>query len=337
MSSKFINFSVQNETGIIKLNRPDALNALNYEMAVNFLDFLIKWKQDKKINRILLHSEGKSFCAGGDVKSLFFSSGKNNLKEIFFQKEYLLNNHINEFSKKYLSIWDGIVMGGGVGLSIYGTDRLVSEKAKFAMPETAIGFFPDVGGSYFLSRLKKGKGLYLGLTGNTCNARDMIDLGLATHYIKSEHMLKAKKEYIENGNIIKTYNYPEMDSEISTNQNFIEDVFQGTLKEIMNKLKISKSIFSKKIYSHLLTRCPMSLAVTERLINLNKSKTLKESLNIEYQLSQHMVYRDDFNNGVESVLINKDNKPRWNPSKIDEVNDNELNKMFEDCTKKLYL
>ena len=150
-------------------------------------------------------------------------------------------------------------------------------------------------------------------------------------------MLKAKKEYIENGNIIKTYNYPEMDSEISSNQNFIEDVFQGTLKEIMNKLKISKSIFSKKIYSHLLTRCPMSLAVTERLINLNKSKTLKESLNIEYQLSQHMVYRNDFNNGVDSVLVSKNYHPQWNPSTINEINFDKLNKMFEPHVKKLYL
>ena len=144
MISKFIQFSIKNKTGIIKLNRPEVLNALNYDMASNFLDVLLEWKQSTKIDRLLLYGEGKSLCAGGDVKSLFLSSSKNNLKESFFQKEYLLNNTINEFTKNYLSIWDGIVMGGGVGLSIYGTHRLVSEKAKFAMPETAIGFFPDV-------------------------------------------------------------------------------------------------------------------------------------------------------------------------------------------------
>ena len=254
MISKFIEFSIKNETGIIKLNRPDTLNALNYDMACNFLDTLLEWKESTKIDRVLLYGEGKSLCAGGDVKSLFLSSDKNNLKEIFFQKEYLLNHTINEFPKNYLSIWDGIVMGGGVGLSIYGNYRLVSEKAKFAMPETAIGFFPDVGGSFFLSQLKNGVGMYLGLTGNICNARDIMDLGLATHYLPSEWILKAKKEYIEIGNIRTSSYYPEISSEIRENQNFIEDVFQGTLEEIINNLRISKNEFGQKIYRNCLQR-----------------------------------------------------------------------------------
>ena len=337
MISKFIEFTVQNETGIIKLNRPNTLNALNYDMACNFLDILLKWKESTKIDRVLLYGEGKSLCAGGDVKSLFLSSGNNNLKEIFFQKEYLLNNTINEFPKNYLSIWDGIIMGGGVGLSIYGNYRLVTEKAKFAMPETTIGFFPDVGGSYFLSRLSKGIGLYLGLTGKTCNARDMMDLDLATHYLPSEWISKAKEEYIENGNINTSSYYPEMSSDIIENQSFIEDIFQGTLEEIINKLKISKNRFGQKIYSHLLTRCPMSLAVTIKLLNVAKLKTLGECLDIEYQLSQHMVYRNDFNNGVDSVLVSKKHHPQWNPSTINEINFDELNKMFEPHVEKLYL
>ena len=337
MTTKFINFSIENETGIIKLNRPDSLNALNYDMAEIFLDTLLEWKKDKKIKRVMLFGEGKSLCAGGDVKSLFLSSGKSNLKEIFFQKEYFLNNIINEYSKKYLSVWDGIVMGGGVGLSIYGSYRLASEKAKFAMPETAIGFFPDVGGSYFLSKLRKGNGLYLGLTGKICNARDMMDLGLATHYIPSESIQKTKKNYIENGNINTSSYYPEMSSEIIENQSFIEDIFQGTIEDIINKLKISNSEFGQKIYSHLLTRCPMSLAVTARLLNICQSKTLKECLKVEYQLSQKMVYRNDFNNGVNSILISKDQSPKWEPSTINKINIDELDKMFESNAKKLYL
>jgi len=337
MNSKFIEYSIKSETGIIKLNRPDALNALNYDMASSFLDVLLEWKESTKIKQVLLYGEGKSLCAGGDVKSLFLSSSKSNLKKKFFQKEYLLNNTINEFSKSYLSIWDGIVMGGGVGLSIYGDYRLVSEKGKFAMPETAIGFFPDIGGSYFLSKLTKGKGLYLGLTGKVCNARDMMDIGLATHYLPSEWIIKAKKEYIENGNINTSSYYPDMPSDISENENFIEDIFQGSFKEIINKLKISKSEFGQKVYSHLLTRCPMSLAVTTKLIDFGKSKTLRECLSMEYQLSQHMIYRDDFNNGVEAVLVNKNHNPQWKPSTIIEINYDELNKMFVPCVERLYL
>ena len=228
-------------------------------------------------------------------------------------------------------------MGGGVGLSLYGNYRLVTEKAKFAMPETGIGFFPDVGGSYFLSRLKKGIGLYLGLTGKPCNALDMMNLGLATHYLPYDKILKAKEKYIRNGDIDSSSLYPKMFSEIEENEKFIEDIFQGTLEEIMNKLKVTKSEFGKKIYSHLLTRCPMSLAVTTKLINTALSKTLKQCLNIEYQLCQYMVNRDDFNNGVDSVLVSKDLKPQWKPININEINTDELNKMFELNAKKLYL
>jgi len=337
MNSELINFSIENNTGIIKLNRPNALNALNYNMAIIFLENLLEFKKNKKINRIMLYGEGKSFCAGGDVKSLFLSSGKNKLKKKFFQKEYLLNNTINEFGKSYLSIWDGIVMGGGVGLSIYGNFRLASEKAKFAMPETAIGFFPDVGGSYFLSKLIKGIGLYLGLTGKVCNARDMMDLGLATNYMPSEMIKKVKEKYIQDGKINTSDYYPGMSSEIKENQTFIEDIFQGTIKEIMNKLKICNNKFGQNLYSHLLTRCPMSLAITTNLLTICKSKTLRECLNIEYQLSQHMVYRDDFNNGVDSVLVSKNHNPQWMPSSVNKINYDEVNKMFEPSDERLYL
>ena len=337
MNSHFIKFTEQNNTGIITLNRPDALNALNSEMAVDFLEILSKWKTSHYIKRVLLLGEGKAFCAGGDVKNLFSSSNKNTLKETFFQKEYILNYNINEFPKDYLSVWNGLVMGGGVGLSIYGNYRLATEKAKFAMPETAIGFFPDVGGSYFLSQLKNGIGTYLGLTGKVLNVREMIDLGIATHYLPSEELSKTIDEYIKKGNINSSSYYPEMSSEITENKNFIEDTFQNDLSEMMKKLKNSKIEFGQKIYHHLLSRCPMSLAVSIKLINNAKSKSLKECLEIEYQLSQHMVYRDDFNNGVDSVLVSKNHHPQWSPSTIDKINYDEVNKMFEPHVKKLYL
>ena len=329
MIKEIIKFSIIGETGIIKLNRPNSLNALNYDMVLVFLDKLLEWEKDKKINRVLLYSEGKSFCVGGDIKSLLLSSEKDKLKEFFFKKEYALNNTINRFSKDYLSIWNGIVMGGGVGLSIYGNYRLVTENTRFAMPETAIGFFPDVGGSFFLSRLGKGIGLYLGLTGKICTASDLMNLGLATHYVPSKYIKKTINEYVENGNINNSYELPNISSDISDNHNFIEDVFQGSIKEIIIKLKKSKNEFGQKIYSHLLTRCPMSLAITEKLLNLGKSKTLTQCLDIEYQLSQYMVYRSDFDNGVNSVLVNKTDKVDWNPANIDEINFIKLDKMFE--------
>ena len=337
MISEYINFSVKNNTGIIELNRPKALNAINFEMVVIFTETLLKWMDDPLIKQVLLLGKGNSLCAGGDIKSLFLSSNKNDLKKIFFQKEYFLNNLINEFSKNYLSVWDGLVMGGGVGLSIYGNYRLTSEKTKFAMPETAIGFFPDVGGSFFLSQLKKGVGMYLGLTGNICNARDIMDLGLATHYVPSKLIPEIIEGYIGKGVLNELDYYPSMSSDISSNKKFIEDTFQYDLPNIISILKNSKDEFGQKIYTHMLTRCPMSLAITVKLIKNAQSKTLKECLEIEYQLSQHMVYREDFNNGVDSVLISKNHKANWNPTTIESIDYSEVDKMFELHVEKLYI
>ena len=152
-------FQEKNETGIILLNNPKVLNALDLEMAELFFSKLNQWQYNNNIKRVLLKGEGKAFCVGGDVKSMFLSSGVSDLKKIFLFKEYKLNYAISQFTKPYLSIWDGIVMGGGAGLSIHGNSRIATENAKFAMPETAIGFFPDVGGSYFLSRIPNNLGL----------------------------------------------------------------------------------------------------------------------------------------------------------------------------------
>ena len=178
-------FSETNQTGIIKLNRPKALNALNLEMAKKFHDKLLEWEEKDNILRVLLFGEGKHFCAGGDVKSLVLAGKENSLKHDFFKIEYKLNYLISQFSKEFLSVWNGVVMGGGVGLSIYGDHRLATDNSKFAMPESAIGFFPDVGGSYFLSNLPGNIGKYIGLTGEVLGLNELIFFGLATHYFKS--------------------------------------------------------------------------------------------------------------------------------------------------------
>ena len=143
-------------------------------MAEQFANKLQEWQEDQNIERILLQGEGKHFCAGGDVKSVHLSGPSSQLKREFFAKEYSLNLQIKKFTKPYLSIWKGVVMGGGVGLSIYGDYRIVTDSTKFAMPETSIGFFPDVGSSFFLSKLKNNIGKYLGLTGEIINNRDLL-------------------------------------------------------------------------------------------------------------------------------------------------------------------
>ena len=328
-------FSEIDQTGIIKLNRPKALNALNLEMAKKFYDKLLEWEENNNISRVILYGEGKHFCAGGDVKSLVLAGKKNQLKYDFFKIEYQLNYLISQFSKEFLSIWNGVVMGGGVGLSIYGDHRLVTDNSKFAMPEASIGFFPDVGGSYFLSNLPGNIGKYVGLTGDVLSVNELIFFGLATHYVNLNDIEDVKKNFINNGNILSDNYEVKNDTNIIRNIDQINELFDGNIKKIIANLKKNNSEFSKKILDILSNKCPMSLAITTKLIDDAKGRSLKECLEIEFQLSQKIVYRDDFDNGVTSLLISKDHNPIWQPSNIDEINIDELNNYFESDTESL--
>ena len=330
-------FSEIDQTGIIKLNRPKALNALNLEMAKKFYDKLLEWEENNNISRVILYGEGKHFCAGGDVKSLVLAGKKNQLKYDFFKIEYQLNYLISQFSKEFLSIWNGVVMGGGVGLSIYGDHRLVTDNSKFAMPEASIGFFPDVGGSYFLSNLPGNIGKYVGLTGDVLSVNELIFFGLATHYINLNDIEDVKENFINNGNILSDNYEVENDTNIIRNIDQINELFDGNIKKIIANLKNNNSEFSKKILDILSNKCPMSLAITTKLIDDAKGRSLKECLEIEFQLSQKIVYRDDFDNGVTSLLISKDHNPIWQPSNIDEINIDELNYYFVSDTESLNL
>ena len=330
-------FSETNQTGIIKLNRPKALNALNLEMAKKFHDKLLEWEEKDNILRVLLVGEGKHFCAGGDVKSLVLAGKENSLKHDFFKIEYKLNYLISQFSKEFLSVWNGVVMGGGVGLSIYGDHRLATDNSKFAMPESAIGFFPDVGGSYFLSNLPGNIGKYIGLTGEVLGLNELIFFGLATHYFKNNKIEDVKEKFITRGEISHDNFEVKNDTYLIKNMNLINELFNGNIQTIISNLKSHNSEFSKKILDILLVKCPMSLAISTKLIDDAKGKSLKECLETEFQLSQKIVYRSDFDNGVNSVLISKDHNPIWEPSTIDEINIEDLDFYFETHTENLYL
>ena len=318
-------FEVKNSTGIITLNRPNALNALNLNMAVQFSNQLREWENNNKIERVLLMGKGKHFCAGGDVKSVHLSGPFSKLKSEFFSKEYSLNLQIKKFPKPYLSIWQGVVMGGGVGLSIYGDYRITTESTKFAMPETSIGFFPDVGGSFFLSRLDNNIGKYLGLTGELIQSKDLINFGLATNFCPEDKIDKLITQYIIDGSVS---NYETETSSNFSNEklDFIKKNFSGDIYEIFNN--IGALIDQEKLISKLQSKCPMSLAVTTLLIENSLNRTLKECLEIEYRLSQKMVNRHDFGEGIEAVLIEKHHNPSWEPNSIENINKDDLEKLF---------
>ena len=314
---KTIIFNIKNKTGEIILNRPESLNALNLEMAIDFKNKLNEWKNDKNINNVILKGKGKAFCAGGDIKSLYLSKKSSKLKEKFFNEEYKLNYIINNFPKPYLSIWNGIVMGGGVGLSIFGNYRVATEKTKFAMPESGIGFFPDVGTSYILSRIPYSLGLFIGLTGYVVNYYESYKIGLANFFIKEKNIAKienffSKKSYLDNNIQDKI---PKIKSKLIKNRILINKHFKNSnIEKILHNLKLDKSFFAKKTLETLLNRCPTSLAVTceqfKRASKINFEKCIK----MDYHISQNMVYRKDFSNGVKEVLINKNSNKRWYPN-----------------------
>ena len=335
--SECINFKENNNTGIITLNRPKSLNALSLEMCIDFKKILDECKNNN-IEGIIIKGEGKAFCAGGDIKKICLSDKNSELKKKFFKYEYELNECIYSFTKPYLSIWNGIVMGGGVGISIYGNYRVATNNTKFAMPESAIGFFPDVGTSYILSRMKKSMGLYLGLTGHILNSEETAYFGLSNYYVNSENLEKLEDYFIKNKFIDSAENnkLPSSNSDIINNQDTINIHFHSmNIENILNSLKSDKSDFSKKTLENLNKKCPVSLALTCELFRRAKKETFKNCLHIDYHLSQIMTNRNDFINGVTEVLINKTHKQIWEPNSYDNIQ-NIINEFFINIsTKKL--
>ena len=313
------------ETGIVKLNRPKALNALNYDMSEKFSHQLNEWENNNNIKRVLLIGEGDHFCAGGDVKNLSLKGKESTLRKDFFFSEYRLNYQISNFKKPYLSLWNGVVMGGGIGLSLYGNYRIVTDTTKFAMPETAIGFFPDVGGSYFLPRIKNNVGIFLALTGHIIDSSEILNLGLGTHYCPNNEIENFIDQYIMEGNIKEFKISAENSSKKSINHALINECFEGDITNIFKKLQ-SKNI---DLFNILIKKCPMSLVATSALLNKGKGKDLKQCLEMEFNLSQNMVYRDDFDEGIDAVLISKHHNPNWNPSSIIDIELKDVDKLFE--------
>uniref|UniRef100_A0A5G2REV7 3-hydroxyisobutyryl-CoA hydrolase n=1 Tax=Sus scrofa TaxID=9823 RepID=A0A5G2REV7_PIG len=283
--------------GVITLNRPKFLNALNLSMIQQIYPQLKKWEQDPETFLIIMKGAGeKAFCAGGDIR-VISENTKTNPKMVqdFFREEYMLNNAIDSCLKPYIALIHGITMGGGVGLSVHGQFRVATEKSLFAMPETAIGLFPDVGGGYFLPRLQGKLGYFLALTGFRLKGRDVYTAGIATHFVDSEKLGMLEDDLL-------ALNSPSKEN--------IADVLETYHTKVINKMS------------------PTSLKITLRQLMEGSSKTLPEVLTMEYRLSQACIGGHDFHEGVRAVLIDKDQNPKWKPANLKEVTDEDLNNHF---------
>ena len=318
-------FTEVGHIGIITLNRPQALNALSLSMIQAMMQQLQQWADKNSILGVVIcAAPGKVFCAGGDVCELYAQGLKKAPAQIdFFTQEYALNRFIYHYPKPYISLIDGLCMGGGVGITLHGKYRIATERFMVAMPETAIGLFPDVGASYLLSRLGA-FGLYAALTGARIEASTAKGLGLIDKIIP-EKTLASFFELLtqvdsESSLITLLYNYPSLASHPVSNQTEIDVCFNaGSVTAILEALKKLDSGWAKAMIQELILKSPTSVMVTYEQIHKAKSLNFDECLAMDACLVHHFMNGSDFYEGVRAMLIDKDKSPQWDPVSIEAV------------------
>jgi enoyl-CoA hydratase len=330
----------QGHAGIISLNRPAALHALTLDMVHAMTTALQKWATSKKVKCVIIdHAEGRGFCAGGDINFLRNSAvnddGVSGRK--FFYDEYQLNHLLFTYPKPVVAFMDGITMGGGVGISQPARFRVATENTRFAMPETGIGLFPDVGGGWYLSRLEGRVGPYLALTGARINGADCEELGLATHYLSSDTTGEVKHRISEEdpdrieGILGQMSVKPpeskltDQDNIIRINRLFASDVYE----KILAALEADGSDWAMKEAATLGTKSPQTCKVALRqLAEGAKMTDFADNMRMEYRIASRVLTRHDFIEGVRAVIVDKDNAPKWNPAKAEGVTKALIDEIF---------
>lgn len=335
-------FSHQGQIGFITLNRPKALNALTLPMILAMQEQLSAWKEDDSVKAVILQATpGNAFCAGGDVRWLYNSGrGKESEQMQFFWHEYRLNHFIHHFGKPYISLMDGITMGGGVGVSLHGSHPLATERFIFAMPETGIGFFPDIGASHLLTACPGSLGIYLGLTGNRIGPHDAKKAGLVKEVVPSSQIQQLshvlmKEDLSEDAyqcvdKCIKMFTNQEPPIEPTQIKPLIDHCFsQTTVEAIRTSLQECEAIWAVGVDNTLGQKSPLSLKVTLAQLQKAKGLSLADCLKMDFDLAGHFMSGSDFYEGVRSLLIVKDKNPQWKPSTLDLVTDNLVVNYFE--------
>jgi enoyl-CoA hydratase len=329
--------------GILSLNRPKAIHALTVEMDHAMTEALLAWKDDPEIKVVILdHAEGRGFCAGGDVnlvrQSALTDGGQRGRK--FFYEEYQLNHLMFTYPKPIVAFMDGITMGGGVGISQPAQFRVATENTRFAMPETGIGLFPDVGGGWYLSRLPGRMGQFLALTGARLDGAECLWTGLATHYLPSEALAEAKERIAhghEPGGVLSALAVTPPEPRIAANaqavaKHFASDRFEDILASLeADAEKADGSDWAAKELATLRIKSPQACKVSLRqLAEAEKLDSFEANMALEYRVACRTLMLPDFAEGVRAVLVDKDNSPKWNPATPEGVSDALLDTIFAD-------
>jgi enoyl-CoA hydratase len=333
MSDQPVLISREGRIGKVTLNRLKALNALTLDMCHSVEDALRAWAGDDRVEAVIIRQTGdRAFCAGGDVRQLF--DGGVGLQHRFWRDEYRLNALIRRYPKPYVAFVDGIVMGGGVGVSLHGSHRIVTEKVIFAMPETAIGMIPDVGASHDLARMPGEIGLYLGMTGAKLGTADSICAGFGTHAVSRAALDDVERAIAKGGaaaidaTLAANAFEPGQPSILARRAEIDRHFGYDSAEAVFAGLAADPSDFARETLKTLETKSPTSLKLAFRLIREARSKSFEDCLRTEWSVVCRLHEASDFAEGVRALIIDKDNTPRWNPPRLAEVSDEAIARSF---------
>ena len=320
--------------GRLTLNRPRALNALDRGMIDRIAAALTAWRDDPAVRIVTIEGTGgRAFCAGGDVRAVRALALAGEAAEIegFFVAEYAVNRMIAEYPKPYVALIDGISMGGGLGLSIHGSHRVVTEHAIMAMPETAIGLFPDIGATFFLPRLPGQSGMYLALTGARVSPGDAIHTGLATHFVPRAGLEALKAGLAREGiGALAALAAPPPESLLAADRPAIDRCFAGaSVPAILAALEAEGTAWAKATLATLAAMSPTSLCVSFEAVRRGARMTLPECLAMELALTRGVTRHPDFAEGVRAQVVDKTRDPRWTPATVAEVDPADIEALFE--------
>lgn len=319
--------------GRIRLNRPKALNALDLSMIRAITAALEGWRDDPEIHAVVITGEGdRAFCAGGDIRAIrsHVLAHETPPVEAFFSEEYALNGTIAEYPKPYVALVDGICMGGGIGVSVHGTYRVATEHAIFAMPETGIGFLPDIGATFFLPRLPGELGMYMALTGAQIIGADAVHAGLATHFVPREQIAALATEIARDGvAAVAVAAAPLPPFSLAPHRPTIDACFSaGSVPEILKRLQREDTRWARETLATLRGRSPSSLCWSFALLRQGAKRTLPQCLAAELAATRTLTIHPDFAEGVRAMVVDKDRQPRWTPPRIEDVDPAEIARLL---------
>jgi enoyl-CoA hydratase len=326
--------------GRILLNRPQALNALTRDMCIALDRQLRTWERDPAIAAILIRGQGKrAFCAGGDIRRLYEDGRAERYPDLFYRDEYRLNARLHRLAKPYISFLDGIVMGGGVGVSVHGSHRIATENTLFAMPETGIGLFPDVGGSFFLSRCPGALGMYLGLTGARIGAADAIYCGVAQSFVPEARLslLLESLQKVPSGMLPHDFVSEAIrdlagdlgSPDLAQYRATIDRCFEReSVEAILAALQAEEGDFAARTRAALATKSPTSLKISHRQLRQGRGLSFEECMRMEWRIVHRVIRGHDFYEGTRAAVIDKDNAPAWRPATLAEVTEADIDAYF---------